>query len=156
MDIEQAIRDNLEPTVHMSLATSANNKPWVCEVHFVFDEDLNLYFHSSPSRRHSQEIINNPYVAGNIVRQFAQGDKIAGVYFEGAARQLGPGEEQLKAFECYKARLGMSDNALEDTKQADKGQFYKIVVENFYFFGWLGDLPPKKYQLAWNGGSKRI
>lgn len=51
----------------MSLATSADNKPRVCEVYFVYDTDLNFYFRSKTSRRHSQEIAKNPYVSANIV-----------------------------------------------------------------------------------------
>lgn len=72
----------------MSLATSNNNKPWVCEVHYAYDDQLNLYFRSKPSRRHSQEIATNPHVAGSIVIQHKLGEKPRGVYFEGIAELL--------------------------------------------------------------------
>ncbi|HLZ15367.1 MAG TPA: hypothetical protein VKQ34_05305 [Candidatus Saccharimonadales bacterium] len=38
LDIEQIIRDYLPDVVHMSLATCKDNKPWVCEVHFAYDD----------------------------------------------------------------------------------------------------------------------
>lgn len=80
-DIEKVIREYLPYVIHMSLATSHGNKPWVCEVHYVFDKDLNLYFMSKSSRRHSKEIEMNEYVAGNIVKQHELGQKPRGVYF---------------------------------------------------------------------------
>jgi hypothetical protein len=76
-DIEKVIRDYLPEVIHMSLATCKDNKPWVCEVHFVYDNDLNLYFVSLPSTRHSSELRANPYVSGNIVKQFKLGEKPA-------------------------------------------------------------------------------
>ena len=47
--IEQTIREYIDQIVHMSLATSANNQPWVCEVHFAVDDELNIYFRSIKS-----------------------------------------------------------------------------------------------------------
>jgi len=85
MDTEKIIRNYLPQVIHMSLATCANNKPWVSEVHFVFDNELNFYFRSTPQRRHSEEIATNPNVAGNIVTQHFLGQKVRGVYFEGLA-----------------------------------------------------------------------
>src|SRR6185312_13687025 len=110
MDVEKVIRDYLPNIVHMSLGTSKDNKPWVCEVHFAYDEDLNLYFRSLATRRHSQEIAENPNVAGNIVVQHALGVPGVGVYFEGTAKLLGPGDEQQTAFRCIKERLKASDD----------------------------------------------
>src|SRR5438105_3492644 len=105
VDIERVIREYLPQMVHLSLGTSKDNKPWVCEVHFAYDEHLNLYFRSLKSRRHSQEIALNPNVAGNIVKQHAVGEYPRGVYFEGTAELLGPGEAQNKAAACIQERL---------------------------------------------------
>lgn len=109
MDIEQAIREYLSEIIHMSLATCAGGRPWVCEVHFAFDEDLNLYFRSKPSRRHSEEIAANPNVAGNMVTQHQLGDKVRGVYFEGKAELLENVGEQHPAYVLYKERFNLFD-----------------------------------------------
>ncbi len=154
MNLEKAIRKNIEPLVHMSLATVKENKPWVCEVHFVYDDDLNLYFRSLISRRHSQEIAQNPHVAGNIVRQYNLGDNVTGIYFEGSARKLDQGDEWDKAFNYFKERLHLPDTARNEAKSEDGHQFYKIVVDSFYLFGRLGDAPAQKHKLIWNGGKK--
>ena len=43
-EIEKIIREYITKIPHMSLAAVSDNKPWVCEVHFAYDNDLNLYF----------------------------------------------------------------------------------------------------------------
>lgn len=150
VDVEQAVREYIDKTVHMSLATLSGNRPWVCEVHFAYDEDLNLYFRSLKTRRHSQEIAANPNVAGNIVDKYVVGEAPVGVYFEGTARLLEPGDEQNKAFEVLHARVGASNDAIEEAAQPDGHQFYKITVENWYVFGRFGADHGEKYQLPWD------
>lgn len=154
MNTEKVIREYLPQIVHMSLGTSRDNKPWVCEVHFAYDEELNLYFRSLASRRHSQDISDNPHVAGNIVKQHELGEYPMGVYFEGTAELLEAGEQQNKAFAHIKERLHASDTILEEAQQADGHKFYKITVSNWYVFGKFGDEGGKKYELKWNGGQK--
>lgn len=154
MDIEKVIRDYLPNVIHLSLATSRDNKPWVCEVHFAYDDNLNIYYRSLTSRRHSQEIVENPNVAGNIVKQHSLGEAGVGIYFEGVAELLKSGEAQQKAFESIKERLKASDEILEEAKRPDGHQFYKISVNTYYVFGAFGDKPSQKYELKWNVGGK--
>ncbi len=152
MDIEQIVRENIDTTVHMSLATVKDDAPWVCEVHFAYDDNLNLYFRSLKSRRHSQEITDNHNVAGNIIDKYVLGDKVIGIYFEGTAKLLGAGPELKLAFDCIKKRLRAGDDILEEAQRDDGHQFYKITVKNWYVFGRFGDNPAQKYKLEWNGG----
>lgn len=154
MDVEKVVREYLPEVVHMSLATVKDDAPWVCEVHFAYDDDLNLYFRSLSTRRHSQEIAANPKVAGNIIKQYALGDAVVGVYFEGGAKILELGDEQNRAFECIKQRLGMSDDILAESKREGGHKFYKISVENWYVFGRFGAASGQKHQLKWKGGGK--
>ena len=160
LDIEQTIRKYIPQIVHMSLATASNNAPWVCEVHFAFDDKLNLYFRSLPSRRHSQEIAANPSVAGNIITQHFQEQTVRGVYFEGTAEKLADETATTEAFGYFRERFGMPDSILEETKQAmqadrdDIGWFYKITVDKFYVFDGYKSKPAQKYELTWNGGDR--
>ena len=149
MDIEKTIRDYLPQVIHMSLATCLDNKPWVCEVHFVFDEDLNLYFRSKPDRRHSVEIASNPSVAGNIVTQHKIGEKPRGVYFEGTAERLNDVDEMHPAFTLYCERFDTGLEILEESKTDTGHDFYKITVKNFYLFDSRESNPSKKYELKW-------
>lgn len=154
VNVEETVREYINKTVHMSLATVDGDAPWVCEVHFAYDNNLNLYFRSLKSRRHSQEIANSPNVAGNIIDKYALGDAVVGVYFEGTAELLGAGAEQNLAAECIKARLKTTTDILAEATHAEGHQFYKITVANWYVFGRFGGESGQKYKLVWNGGNK--
>ncbi len=130
LDIEQIVREYIDNTIHMSMGTVSDNKPWVCEVHFSYDDDLNLYFHSLENTRHTREIAVNPNVAGNIVVQHGPDDSPCGIYYEGTAEKL-------------------------DEETGTPKTKYKITVENWYAFGKFGDSDVnQKYKLVWNGGAK--
>jgi len=152
IDVEKIVRENIDNTVHMSLATVRDNAPWVCEVHFAYDDKLNLYWRSLTSRRHSKELAANPQVAGNIVKQHQLGEYPLGLYFEGTAELLGPGDQQKLAFECLAKRLKLDQEHLDQAQQPDGHQFYKITVKNWYAFGKFEGQPGQKYKLEWNGG----
>lgn len=147
--IEEAIRDYLPEVIHMSLATSVDGKPWVCEVHYVFDDDLNLYFRSTPTRRHSREIEKNPNVAGNIVKQHVVGQKPRGVYFEGKAEMLTDVDENHIAYKLYCERFATDRAILEEAKTETGHKFYKVRVNKFYVFDSLESSPSQKYELVW-------
>jgi len=153
-EIEKVIREYLPNVVHLSMATSHNNRPWVCEVHFAYDDNLNLYFRSLLSRRHSQDIAQNPHVAGNIVKQHALGEPARGVYFEGTAKRLEAGPEQEEALSAIKQRLKAGDAILGEARRKDGHQFYEIAVENYYVFGSFNFQPAQKYELKWDGGER--
>lgn len=150
LNVEQAIREYLPEVIHMSLATCTGDRPWVCEVHYVFDDALNLYFRSKPSRRHSEEIANNARVAGNIVMQHGLKDKVRGVYFEGTATLLEDVTETDPAYTLYCERFDTGPEILEDARQPDGHKFYKIAVETFYLFDGRESSPSQKYILPWN------
>jgi uncharacterized protein YhbP (UPF0306 family) len=147
MDIEKTIREYLPNVLHMSLATCANNKPWVCEVHFVYDDDLNIYWRSKPSRRHSQEIAQNQQVAGNIVEQHGPADKPRGAYFEGMAAALEDTAEIERAFLLFAERMNLGPEALADTKTADGHKIYKVAVSDWNLFDSRESSPSQKYHL---------
>ena len=147
-EIEEAIRDNIDLTYHMSLATCANEFPWVCEVHFVYDEQLNLYFRSKESRRHSQEIVENPHVAGNIVDTYSLDESPVGLYFEGIAQKL-EDEEIEEIFPLFEDRMGLGEEIIEDARRTDGHKFYKVTVKNWHVFGKFHNEQAGKYSLKW-------
>ena len=77
----------------MQLATSAGNQPWCCTLHFAHDENLNLYWVSRLTRRHSKEIVNNSNAAAVIVKPHTKEQKPQGIQVEGRAKSLTPGED---------------------------------------------------------------
>jgi len=147
MNIENLIREYLPTVLHMSLATSADNKPWVSEVHFAYDDELNFYFFSDTNRRHCEELRANKYVSGNIVRQHGADEKPSGVYFEGEAEQLEHVDTEDIAYKTYVERY---PNFHSWHNLGTKGRLYKIKVSNYYVFDVTGKVqPPGKHQLAW-------
>lgn len=150
-ELEEIIREYVDKSIHMSLATCVENQPWVSEVHFVYDDDLNLYFRSLPTRRHSQEIAQNPHVAGNIVRQHELTDYPHAVYFEGEAGVMTDEGEFERVYELMAERLGADGAIIEETKRPDGHAFYKITVKNWSAFGKFGRNSGDKYTLAWGG-----
>ena len=154
MNIEAIVREYIDKSFHLSLGTCVDNKPWVCEVHFTYDENLNLYFRSLKTRRHSQEIAINPNVAGNIVRQHALTDVPHGIYFEGTAECMADDAERQRIYPYFRDRLGTGKEKLEEAQREDGHQFYKITVAKWYAFGKFDGDSVEKYELAWNGGAK--
>ncbi len=69
----------------MQVATLSNGQPWVCTVYFVADEELNLYWASLPSRRHSQEIAVHSEVAAAVPVKHVKGEEVIGIQVEGKA-----------------------------------------------------------------------
>ena len=53
MRLKQHIQQYLQEAKLMHLATVSGGKPWVCSVWFAADEDMNLYWFSAVTRRHS-------------------------------------------------------------------------------------------------------
>lgn len=88
MDVRQLIQEYLSKAQMMHIATSHDNHPWAATTYFAADIDMNLYWMSKASRRHSQEISKNSKVARTIVLPHNYGEKVRGIQFEGEAREL--------------------------------------------------------------------
>lgn len=149
-EIEYTIREYIEQVLHMSLATTVNNKPWVCEVHFSYDDELNLYFRSTSDRRHCEELVANPNVAGNIVTQHFKNQAVRGVYFEGQAEELGEVDESHPAYKAVEKRYGKASVIQAISKDSAGPRYYKIAVTDWYLFDSYTSNPSQKYHLPWH------
>ncbi len=147
--IEQTIRKYIPQVIHMSLATSTNERPWVCEVHFSYDDELNIYFCSSTQTRHCTDISSNPNVSGTIVTQHFLNQRVRGVYFEGQAEQLEAVGENHPGFTSYGARLGGGPSFVQAAKAEGLARLYKITVSDFYLIDGYDHQPPQKFHLPW-------
>lgn len=86
MDPLELIRQYLPKGRMMQIATVSGDQPWICTVYFVEDDDLNLYWLSLPTRRHSQEIAAHSKVAVAVPIKF---DKpVTGIQAEGVAEPV--------------------------------------------------------------------
>lgn len=152
-EIEQTIREYLPQVIHMSLATVADGRPWVCEVHVAFDDDLNLYWVSWPGARHSQEVAANPRVSGSVVKQHDVEDLARGVSFEGTAEMIEELDENSPEFKVYTSRFPDRAEKLKEayeTREDPPRRMYKISVSDYYLIDAQLTGRPEKYHLPWS------
>lgn len=135
MDLRELIKDYLKEAKLMQLATSVNNQPWICSVWFAADEDLNIYWFSSTTRRHSAEILKNPKVAAAIVLPHTPQDKPRGLQLQGVAELLKQKKDILKAQSIYEGRIFTRQTITElMNNKENPHKFYRIKPTKFILF----------------------
>lgn len=154
IEVESIIREYIDQVIHFSMATVRDNRPWVCELHFSYDDSLNLYFVSSKDTRHIKELLENPHIAGNIVTQHFKNQKVRCVDFEGTAEMLS-GEAAEKAYAVYKIRYGESDGLLNEIRKDGNTRFFKITVADFFLFDSYGE-GRGKHHLPWKNAENKL
>lgn len=85
-EIATHILAHLQKAPVLQLATVRDGKPWISNVHFVHDKKGNLYWLSTPERRHSKDIADNPAVAAAIVVKSDM--PVIGIQCEGYAEMV--------------------------------------------------------------------
>jgi uncharacterized protein YhbP (UPF0306 family) len=134
-DLRKLIKDYLEKAKLMQLATSVENQPWVCNVWFAADENLNIYWFSSTSRRHSEEVMKNPKVAAAIVFPQTPKDTPRGLQLQGSAQLLMEQSHIDKAISVYADRIFTREQILEFMNDVENPhKFYRIKPTQFVLF----------------------
>lgn len=120
----------------MQLSTSVDNKPWVCNLHFYADDNLNIYWISTLDRRHSQEISKNPNTAVAInIHEDAPGEYyVIGISIEGTATLIDNKEVKI-AGPLYSTKLNKPSGLIEDILSGkNPHRFYKLTPTNIVLF----------------------
>lgn len=119
----------------MQVATSVDNQPWVCNVWFASDEDLNIYWFSSTTRRHSKEVLKNPKVAGAIVLPQTPNDPPRGLQFQGIAKLLTKQADIEKATTLFEGWIFSKKQIKELMAHKNKPhRYYKIKPTQIVLF----------------------
>ena len=101
MQIDQQIIHFLNVHHLLTLATSKNNKPYCCNLFYVYDQLSNqLIFSTETKTKHAQDFITNTNVAGSIALETKEVSKIQGVQLLGTIQEL-KGERLKIAKEQY-------------------------------------------------------
>ena len=113
----------------LTLAT-VSDKPWICTVYYVLDEQLNFYFLSDRDSRHVREILKNNQVAISVADS-DQGflDPKVGIQLEGIASEI-TGIAKLKwFFKMWNTLFPGKENKfnLENLSKGKKGLDSKII-----------------------------
>ncbi len=135
--IRALILEVLEKGYLMSLATVDSGGVWVSDVIYIFDENLNIYWMSDPSARHSQAVIKNPQMAGTITVS-AQGEDNLGIQFEGIAEKIEGARYDL-AIKHFAKRKKPQPAETEDILQGDswyvlKPKKIELICERLFGF----------------------
>ena len=107
MNAKKLYGDYLKEVKLMQLATVKGDKPWLCNVWYVMDEEDNVYWISRDTRKHSEDIHDNPNVACTFHKWFDGGllnDKGQAVIISGTAARLS-GEECRRPYALYSERF---------------------------------------------------
>lgn len=148
MDASEYIKKYLSESKYMQLATVVGNNPWVCTLHFVTDEDANIYWLSLPTRRHSEEIAGNNHVA--IAVAVKTDMPVVGVQAEGTAEIVTNIDTITKVMNLYVERHGTGKTFVDRVVQGiDNHKMYKLTPKRFQLFDEFNfpKQPPKEWVL---------
>lgn len=124
LSVENLVQKYLSDEMIIQLATTSNNQPWLCNLHFIADEQSNVYWISKSSRRHSQEIVDNPNVAIAIAIQTEK--PLVGLQAEGVAEQIAEPTKVRTIMDAYMERHG-TDASFVDSIVAGTNE-HKLYV----------------------------
>lgn len=131
---EDLIRKYIRTGHMMQLASLSGKQPWICTLYYVADDELNLYWASLPTRRHSQEITAHSSVAVAIPVQFQQGKKVIGLQIEAKATQL-TGADIAPAAQLYAERFGRDATWVDDIARGKtEHRMYRCTPELIVLF----------------------
>lgn len=131
------IKEVLEKSYLMSLATVDGGGVWVSDVIFVSDDKLNIYWMSDPGVRHSEAIHKNSHVSGTITTSGPK-ELNMGIQFSGLATKIN-GERYDLALKHYAKRGKKKPLKHEDILQGDswymlKPKFIQLTYEKLFGF----------------------
>ncbi|KKR76972.1 MAG: hypothetical protein UU21_C0001G0026 [Candidatus Levybacteria bacterium GW2011_GWA2_40_8] len=134
-NLRKLIKEYLQEAKMMQLATSLDNMPWICNVWFAADSDLNIYWFSSTTRKHSKDILKNPNVAAAIVLPQSPKDTPRGIQLKGTAKVLDDQKDVDKAIAVYKYRIFPMETIEKFMKDPEfPHKFYKIKPSQIVLF----------------------
>lgn len=135
----------------MTLATAGAEGPWAAAV-FYAHEDMRLYFLSSPTSRHAENLAADPRTAATIQRDYDDWPGIRGLQLSGTVRTVAA-EDEARVRALYQSRYpligggaGVPRAILEALK---KIRWYEFVpqdvhlIDNTLGFGHREHLPLK-------------
>lgn len=145
MDLRKTIEDYLKEREIMQLATVKDGNPWICTVNYTLDENLNLYWMSMRSTRHSQELKKDSRTAVAILVD--DKDKKC-IHLEGSSFEVSSDDLE-HANKLYANRYGNKPKRLEEAKSGDANlrTYYIFKPNKIVFFEEDSDNPRQELEL---------
>jgi general stress protein 26 len=124
---EDLVKKYLQQGRMMQIATVSGDKPWICTVYFVPDEQQNLYWLS-------QDIAKNSKIAVAIAVKFDK-NPIIGIQAEGIAEIVNEGEVVKKILPDYVEKYGSGKDFVELFESGkNQHQLYKFTPSKYFLF----------------------
>ena len=118
----------------LQIATVSGDQPWSCTVYYASDENLNLYWISKPSTRHSQEIHKHSKVAASIPIKFDD-LIVVGVQLEGIAELIEDQNEIKEKVKLYSDKFNRGDKWYQEfVAGKNPHKLYRIRPKLFVLF----------------------
>lgn len=134
---KQLIRQFLTRHKLMTIATYGEH-PWIANVYYSFDDDLTLYFLSSPETLHCKQIEKNNKIAAAIADSRQKPAELKkGLQIYGVVQQISGARKIQHALRSWKDALNVVDSQLtykNMLKKVIKGRMYKITPKKIKFF----------------------
>lgn len=128
------------------LATVRNDQPWVCTVYFVVDDELNMYWLSYPTRRHSQDIAVNSRVAMTVVVK--PDVPVIGVQAEGEAQEITDAATAARVMKLYVQKYGVGRDFLKRFKLGThRHRLYQCAPSRIVLFDEMNYGPDNAQEL---------
>ncbi len=134
--IRQSISRILRENVLCSMSTvTPGNRPHINTAYFCYTPDLELYFLSDPSSRHSRNLERNPALAMTIFRSAQEwGGQDRGLQFFGTCRRTrGRGAREAERF--YAARFSPYAKWMKGLSPAERR--HATLLRSYAFYRFL-------------------
>jgi uncharacterized protein YhbP (UPF0306 family) len=131
------IKDYLKSHFQFVLATSGEH-PWVATLYYSTDDDLNIYFLTSPKTIHAQHIKDNPKVAASFADSpQAPNSKKVGLQIYGICKEITGARKITHAITLWTKTLNVTNKDYSYQgmlKKAISGRMYKLTPKKIKFF----------------------
>ena len=129
LELKTQISEYMQTQKLMSMATFADNEPWIANVYFVSDDDLNIYFLSKKWREHCKAIVINPKVSVAIA------DSHQNIYNPQKGLQITGTAEEVNVFDKLEWMFKMWNKLIageKGEKLSDPKKFLDAGVSGVY------------------------
>jgi uncharacterized protein YhbP (UPF0306 family) len=117
----------------LQLATVHGGKPWIATVYFVVDDELRVYWLSTPERRHSRELMDDSRVAAAVVIKPTQ--PVIGVQLEGSAAVVTDADIVRQTMTRYIEKYDQGKQFYDNfTAGTNDHQLYVLIPERVVLF----------------------
>ncbi len=117
----------------LQLATSRDNTPWICSLHYVLDDKGNIYWITKSTTRHSEDIAVNPATAITIAVKTDR--PLIGLQIEGDSEVVSDIKDRKVAMKKYIERHGTSQSFADLViAGTDDHKLYKFTPKKFVLF----------------------